>query len=130
MFITAINLWSLFFIGACLIINLASCLLYGAVWLRTHFKERYIFGLMAISSALFVFHNAFFFILQMYPTFRILVFPGYVTRTLYVVHIILGLVSLGMFLLAPILLTRFIFSVEKDLTRRSARPLTGEEMSR
>jgi hypothetical protein len=107
-FVTITSLWDIFFCSALLVINLVICALYGFVWLRWASQKKYVFGIMSVTAALFAFHNAFFIVLQLFSTFRIRLFPGYVIRTLYVTHMVLGVVSLGGALLAPILLSRFI----------------------
>lgn len=111
-FVTITQLWDVFFTSALLIISLVSCALYGIVWLRWSSEKRYIFGIMSATAALFTFHNAFFLVLQLYSAFRIVLFPGYVIRTLYVAHMVLGVLSLGGALVAPILLSRVILTAD------------------
>ena len=108
-FITGTQIWDMFFTGILLLLNLLAFVLYSIVWIRCSFKERYIFGIMAVTAAIFVFHNAFFFTLQLYPNLHIMVFPPYINRALYVAHMILGLISIATILASTILLTRFAF---------------------
>lgn len=113
-FVTGTQIWDMFFTGTLLAINLLAFVLYSIVWMRCSFKERYIFGIMSVTAAIFVFHNAFFFTLQLYPTFHIMVFPGYINRTLYVAHMILGFISIATMLASTLLLSRFAFKYDSQ----------------
>src|ERR1043166_1406484 len=111
-FVRITSLWDIFFTSALLVLNLVVCGIYGFVWLRWASEKKYIFGIMSATAAIFAFHNAFFIVLQLFVTFRIRLFPGYIVRTLYVTHMILGILSLAGVLFGPLLLARFILRGE------------------
>jgi len=110
--IDASRYWDAGFCLVLLFVNLFTAIVYLYVFRKRPKAIGLLF--LAATSLLFVFHNFFFLTMQLFTSFQIRFFPPSAFRLLYFIHVGIGLLSIVITIIGPLLIAKYILTDHTD----------------